>query len=118
MLRPIEKIYDVPAVINSKKSRRKLKNLKGFVLLEDCDRQILEEKEAALNRHRICINELQERFRTMQGEIREKKQQIQQLESGQIEGKFSTYSIGCHNLPTTLSPLFFEKRTKFLCVAT
>ena len=89
MLRPIEKIYEIPEVINSKKSRRKLKSLKGFPLLCDVDRKILEEKENVLNKHRICINELQQRFRTIQGSIRDKKIEISKLESGQIEGKFS-----------------------------
>jgi len=82
MLRPIERIYQIPSIINSRRSKRKVSTLKAFHLLDEEDRSILLEKEKLLTRHRICINELESRFRAVQGDIREKKQLIVKIEQG------------------------------------
>ena len=58
MLRPLEKIFQIPTIINSKRSRRKVANLKAFHLLDPADRSTLLEKERVLVRHRVCINEV------------------------------------------------------------
>ena len=89
MLRPLEEIYKIPAVINSTKSRRKVHKLRSFNLLDEADRQILLDKDKLLSQHRVCINELEARFKALQGDIKERKLQIHNLESGKVEGKFS-----------------------------
>lgn len=93
MLRPLEEIYKIPAVINSAKSKRKVHKLRSFNLLEDADRQILLDKDKLLSQHRVCINELEARFKALQGDIKERKLQIHNLESGKVEGKFSNSHI-------------------------
>ena len=96
MLRPLEEIYKIPAVINSTKSKRKVHQLRSFNLLDDADRQILLDKDKLLSQHRVCINELEARFKALQGDIKERKLQIHNLESGKVEGKFSNSHIyGC-----------------------
>jgi len=85
MLRPLEEIYKIPAVINSTKSKRKVHTLRSFNLLEEADRHILLEKDKLLSQHRVCINELEARFKALQGDIKERKLQIHNLESGKVE---------------------------------
>jgi len=85
MLRPLEKIYQIPALLNSKRSKRKVSQLKAFHLLEPADQSILLEKEKVLTRHRVCINELESRFRAVQGDIKEKKATIARIERGDPE---------------------------------
>jgi len=85
MLRPLEKIFQIPALISSKRSKRKVSQLKAFHLLEPADQSILLEKEKVLTRHRVCITELESRFRAVQGEIKEQKATIARIEKGDPE---------------------------------
>ena len=63
-----------------------MSQLKAFHLLEPADQSILLEKEKVLTRHRVCINELESRFRAVQGDIKEKKATIARIEQGDPEG--------------------------------
>ena len=86
MLRPLERIYKIPSILNSKRAKRKVSQLKAFHLLDPADQSILLEKEKVLVRHRVCIDELETRFLAVQGDIREKKQMIKRIEAGDPEG--------------------------------
>jgi len=85
MLRPLERIYKIPSILNSKRAKRKVSQLKAFHLLDPADQSILLEKEKVLVRHRVCIDELETRFLAVQGDIREKKQMIKRIEAGDPE---------------------------------
>jgi len=85
MLRPLEEIYNIPSVINSRKSKRKVHSLRSFNLLSETDRQILLDKDSILSQHRVCINELEARFKALQGDIKQRKTQIHNLENGKVE---------------------------------
>jgi len=95
MLRPLEEIYKIPAVINSSKSKRKVHKLRSFNLLDEGDRQILLDKDKLLSQHRVCINELEARFKALQGDIKERKLQIHNLESGKVEEPEKKHGCCC-----------------------
>jgi len=87
----------VPPELNSPRSKKPMEHIPNFAVLDSKTKKALKEKESLLIRNRKCVEELQNRFAALQGQVQERNTEIESLTRVQTPqmGKFEKEDSGC-----------------------